>query len=763
MVDIVTAYSSKNPQFYIDNDFRKTEGSSGNSNLQVVLRLSRDKSNKAVAYNYQVSVNRKVNTTGKMASATDFAGDVLPSGSGTFALGEDTKTINIPIKGNTTVDGNRIFYLNVTSSVKGVKPISILCTIIDDDVYTEPKEIVKTGPASVFNQIYGVVPKLRAQPPSLSNPIIVDLNEFDPTGAFPGWDGTRPSQSTANSYANRYPSNRDVYVIGHRSAWWTGSATMYGGRRVKWEGGSYTQSVLIARCFMSGHIEGVRVRFPFDPVVVNYFGDGVTVYGDPTRNGQVQIYILNCRVDGVDGASAAGHGDVFQIPAGASSGTTISGIINKTYIERISATTAYQGLMLSQQKIDPAITQMPELVSITDFDITALRDKLYTNLGTIVGNPVYRDNVSLIYPIDEANLLNSGIPYPIHMDNGYVRQVTGGDHRNGYGAYGTGRNGITLSPLIDDNGRLTYHESMLITGYTQIGDRPGGNLVPYNASGKGGLNIPGMGYISPGYEQVAARLRTPAPVIEPNGYNFASMPGLFSWYDPTDDQSVTLSNTPAANTITSVTGKGTPLSFVQDGAVPLPTRLNHYLGLHGRKISKHDGSPLLATNAAVINPIFGGVNKPFTMAVVVRPSNITGFQNIMMFGRGDSGNDGFGLACNNGTYSAYFYKTGTLIQIQDTQARAVNKRVNIVKIIYDGTNATLNVDGVDVATGPVSQTARAINNIMIGGTRHGVAAAAMYKGDIMLALAGSQALSGQALTNLHNGLVQFAYMKNPQA
>lgn len=569
--------------------------------------------------------------------------------------------------------------------------------------------------------------KMVANPPlPTQNLITIDLNTFDPSKPFPGWDGKKATQEVANTYANRFPSDRDILIKGHESQWWSGEPTLWGGRIVHLIGGSYTSVISLRRLFLCGIIEGTLVRIPYNPRYVRPTGDAFSIWADLSVPGVVSSYMLNNRVDTIDGAYAGVHGDMFQIPYNNNTGTTVSTVLKDAWIERLSGTTVPQGLMLAQQRASGASATLPQRVTVLETDV-AMAGLYYENEGYISGNPIHgTGNGAAVYLIDADTSTNGGLPYPISFEDLYVTPYGSNTLIDHLGPKGVGVNSLVMTPVVDDLGRATYDPATLVDGYVQWGPRPGGDIVPYNASGVGGFNIPGMGYSSPGYGRVLnpSAPSTPTPYFYPDTYNPLEVSGIFAWLDPNQADTVVLSG----STITSIADRVSGKAFVQDGSNPLPTLLNRRLGWSYRNTMSFPSGALISTDAS-ISSTFGGVNKPFTIAAIVLPVTLSGFRTIAFFGRGDSGQDGMGLSWNSGKFRAQFTKTGTIIVVEEATASSTLTTPTVVMLTYDGTVASLYVNGLLKAQNlTVSQASKAINNLCIGGNKTSATTSSFWNG-----------------------------------
>ncbi len=122
-VSAVTATPA--PSLSLSSGVTQTEGNGGTAAFVWTLTLNRDGSTAAYPFNWAVT-----GFGSNFADAADFGG-ILPSGSGTFAAGETTKTITVLVADNIAVEPNDTFTLTVTSS--GLNTVTSTGTISNDD------------------------------------------------------------------------------------------------------------------------------------------------------------------------------------------------------------------------------------------------------------------------------------------------------------------------------------------------------------------------------------------------------------------------------------------------------------------------------------------------------------------------------------------------------------------------------------------------------------------------------------------------------
>ncbi|WP_294257213.1 hypothetical protein [uncultured Sphingomonas sp.] len=116
------------PTLSLSSAVTKAEGNSGTTAFTWTLTLNRDGSTAAYPFTWVVT-----GTGSNPANAADFGG-TLPSGSGTFAAGETTKTITVQVSGDTAVEPDEAFTLAVTAS--GLNTVTSTGTISNDDLPT---------------------------------------------------------------------------------------------------------------------------------------------------------------------------------------------------------------------------------------------------------------------------------------------------------------------------------------------------------------------------------------------------------------------------------------------------------------------------------------------------------------------------------------------------------------------------------------------------------------------------------------------------
>lgn len=131
------------PSLSLSSAVVQAEGNSGTTAFVWTLTLNRDGATAAYPFAWAV--------TGSGANPADVAdfGGAFPSGSGTFAAGETSKTITVLAMGDTAVEPNETFTLTVTAS--GLSTVTSTGTISNDDVATTPTYAARTANTTPAN------------------------------------------------------------------------------------------------------------------------------------------------------------------------------------------------------------------------------------------------------------------------------------------------------------------------------------------------------------------------------------------------------------------------------------------------------------------------------------------------------------------------------------------------------------------------------------------------------------------------------------
>lgn len=131
----LTGVAIANPTLSLSSGVTQAEGNTGTSAFVWTLTLNRDGSTASFPYSWAVTGNGT-----DPANAADFGG-TLPSGSGTFAPGETSKTITVLVAGDTAVEPAETFLLTVTAA--GLTSVTSTGTISNDDGAT-PDYIIQS-------------------------------------------------------------------------------------------------------------------------------------------------------------------------------------------------------------------------------------------------------------------------------------------------------------------------------------------------------------------------------------------------------------------------------------------------------------------------------------------------------------------------------------------------------------------------------------------------------------------------------------------
>jgi len=154
------------------SDLTVSEGNSGTANVNFQITLS--------APNSQPVTVTFTTSNGTAVGGTDY---VSSSGTVTFNPGETSKTITVVVDGDTVVEGNETFFVNLTSATNGIiTDAQGIGTIVDDDVALRnisTRSRVLTGDNVMIGGfiIEGSVPKrvlVRSRGPSMAgSPFLV--------------------------------------------------------------------------------------------------------------------------------------------------------------------------------------------------------------------------------------------------------------------------------------------------------------------------------------------------------------------------------------------------------------------------------------------------------------------------------------------------------------------------------------------------------------------------------------------------------------
>lgn len=134
---VTTPAPSPKPSLSLSSAVIKAEGNSGTTAFTWTLTLNRDGSTAAYPFTWAVT-----GSGSNPADAADFGG-AFPSGSGTFAPGETSKTITVLATGDTAVEPSETFTLTVTAS--GLNTVTSTGTISNDDSSASDADLVKAG------------------------------------------------------------------------------------------------------------------------------------------------------------------------------------------------------------------------------------------------------------------------------------------------------------------------------------------------------------------------------------------------------------------------------------------------------------------------------------------------------------------------------------------------------------------------------------------------------------------------------------------
>lgn len=322
--------------------------------------------------------------------------------------------------------------------------------------------------------------KLKYMPPPLSNPIVVNLENFRSLSHFPGWDASRGKiEGSISAEMAPFPNDRDVLILGKLNSTWEHEANIRGGRSVVILGGHYIHPPKIEDFSKSATMEGIRISPQQDVDVMSMI---------PAASfRQTSVFILNCLVDNVFGSADGVHGDAFQLAG--SKGNPPSSI----FIDKYDARCHYQGLMLAPQI---TISSNPPYAIPSSLKIS--RTVLRKGRASIIDNG---RNIALFYPIDIKAELKGNRPYQKTLSEFYVVPWRDEGLAACIASGGTTEeNGIDRTPLLSGNGLMaTYDRRMLVDGAVNYSLRPP-TFVYTSVDHMGAVGVPGCGYQSPGYE-----------------------------------------------------------------------------------------------------------------------------------------------------------------------------------------------------------------------------------------------------------------------
>ena len=114
------------PSLSLSSAVAKAEGNSGTTLFAWTLTLNRDGSTAAYPFSWSAA-----GSGANPANAADFGG-AFPTGSGTFAAGETSKTISVLVAGDTAIESDETFTLIVAASA--LNTVTSTGTISNDDV-----------------------------------------------------------------------------------------------------------------------------------------------------------------------------------------------------------------------------------------------------------------------------------------------------------------------------------------------------------------------------------------------------------------------------------------------------------------------------------------------------------------------------------------------------------------------------------------------------------------------------------------------------
>ena len=202
-VAMTTTDDEAAPTFSIDSP-SVTEGDSGSVNLTFTVTLS-------AASALQHKVNYADAGTGTATSGTDYTA-LAASSTLTFAAGETSKTITVPVTGDTAVEANETVVINLSNATggAGISTASGTGTITDDDLkFSIDSPSVTEGDSGSANLVFTVT--LNA---SVSTQHTVDFADAGTGTATSGTDYTTIPNGTLTFAANETSKTITVSVTG---------------------------------------------------------------------------------------------------------------------------------------------------------------------------------------------------------------------------------------------------------------------------------------------------------------------------------------------------------------------------------------------------------------------------------------------------------------------------------------------------------------------------------------------------------------------
>jgi hypothetical protein len=378
----------------VSNAVSANEGNSGTTTYTYTLTLNRNGSTVVYPYTYSVA-----GIGSNPANAADFGGS-FPSGSGTFAAGETTKTITISVTGDTTTETDETFRLTILSDFATLTADG---TIVNDDT-----------PASPTISISNAVTSAEGNSGNTTFAYTVTINRNGSTASYPfTWSvaGTGANPANAADFGGSLPSGSGTFASNETTK--TINVLVSGDVTVE---SDETFALTVVSDLGTVVANGTITNDDAPPsptvaisnaVVANEGNSGTTAYNYTltlTRNGSTAAYAYNWSVagSGANPADAADFGGTF--PSGA--GTFAAGETSKTISVLVSG----------DSTVEPTETFT---VSATVTGVGTV-----TQTGTITNDDVSASSFSTVDTFDGAagTLLTSVSGW----NNGTVNWRTGG-------------------------------------------------------------------------------------------------------------------------------------------------------------------------------------------------------------------------------------------------------------------------------------------------------------------------------------------------
>ena len=350
-VAMTTTDDEAAPTFSI-NSPSVTEGDSGSVNLTFTVTLS-------AASALQHKVNYADAGTGTATSGTDYTA-LAASSTLTFAAGETSKTITVPVTGDTAVEANETVVINLSNATggAGIATASGTGTITDDDLkFSIDSPSVTEGDSGSVNLVFTVT--LNA---AVSSQHTVDYADAGTGTATSGTDYTAITGSTLTFAANETSKTITVSV--------TGDTAAEGNETVVISLSNATGGAGIATASGTGTIIDNNLTFSIDsPVVTEGDSSSVNLVFTVTLSASVSSTHSVAYADAGTGTAASGT-DYTSITGGTL--TFAANEASKTITVSVTGDTANEGnetVIVELSNATTGISTASGTGTITDNDL----------------------------------------------------------------------------------------------------------------------------------------------------------------------------------------------------------------------------------------------------------------------------------------------------------------------------------------------------------------------------------------------------------